>query len=217
MPRQSLKSSPTTSTPGGIRLRSLAIILVLALIAAGCVGQENDAPLGSASATAEVEAQAPPVEAAPGEPLAEEARAPTVVPVEWHGKTGAYACIPSGPYSCISFFSLAQSDSSMEIEARDGTLTLTWDAATPATEQLVLSVYSIERCGERCWSSTGNYYHRVEGGSPLELSLDPVELAEEESLIVYVQQPRTPTPPPVYGFVSLEQEFHVTGEVVVVS
>jgi hypothetical protein len=95
-------------------------------------------------------------------------------------------------------------------------LEMTWDARTPLTEELELSVAAgYQDCDGRCTY----LYHRasVTGTSPLTLDTGELDLGIEDadgenSLWVTVDNP-SPSPGPLHYEVEHPQEFHVAGTV----
>ncbi len=196
-----------------------ALILALAMLPlAGCIGGE-DAPVETAS-TGDASAQAaapnanavaasPPPAVANGGPATAE---PRITPVNWDGSTGTGFCAPAGPSSCSGTsmggnrFTLIQVSGNMT-----GEVTLTWDATTPLAQTLDFAVMVATACGSSCYSSEGaDGWALASGESPLVISFDFTS-DEGKVLAFSVRQPMLPTPSPVYGYVSIDQPFHVEG------
>lgn len=78
-------------------------------------------------------------------------------------------------------------------------LTLTWEATTPATEELVLGIGH--------GSADARDYDMVSGPSPLALALDGLNLTGEDEVSVFVWMEQ---PVPVAGLTT-PQDFHVEG------
>lgn len=202
------------------------LMLLLVPIGAGCLGGSDDAVApasteegaassGPTGADAAAQTEVP---ATDGEAAAEGAGEPAFVaqPLDWDGKLPVAFCAPTGPSSC-SGMGLTPGDNWHELDVSalgGGTLTLSWEAMTPLTSNLILMVFSSESCGDGCRSSTSTYHEMASGTSPVSLTLPAATLAEGETLSVYVRPERV-IPPPVVGYVSVEQEFSVDGELLV--
>lgn len=137
---------------------------------------------------------------------------PTTTPVDWDGRLGTGFCAPAGVGGCFGFTFNGESWVDVRVTGvLDFDLTLEWDAATPATAQLELSVISVESCGDGCWSSTQTYRESVKGTSPLSLADLGVQLAEDERLVIMVDSTLETPPGPVYGNAHPDQAFHLVG------
>lgn len=198
-------------------MRSILVLGVLATLA-GCFSPE---PIDAASA--EPAEPAAPVAASMAAAPGAEGAAPLVAatfPYAMEGRTGSSLCAPSGPNSCRgtsisggenTFTELAYEGQPQAVDA-----TLTWSAATPATERMHLAVFAARSCGDGCieWGGDG-FFEMVAGVSPLSLSASDVFLAEGETLMMSIGLDRSlPPTSPVYFFYSVEQAFAVEGSVV---
>lgn len=140
-------------------------------------------------------------------------------PFSFQGKTGYFACVPSGPTSCEAAPAGTASENTFVDLVYEGTptqadATLTWAATTPATAEMYITMFAIRSCGEGCIEFAGDSYSAfASGASPLTLSATGIKLAENETLAMHVGT-MDPTPPvPAPFFYSLEQAFAVEGTV----
>lgn len=134
--------------------------------------------------------------------------------IDWQGNTGTWACAPAGPNTCAGT-GLQDRDSWLPIEPEGQghriELTLTWQALSPVTEELAISVAAYTSCGDGCYSSTGAYGEAV-GPSPLGLELDDIPLdGQAVGYIVYVDGGRWLHEDPVLLGGDHHQPFHVQG------
>lgn len=140
-------------------------------------------------------------------------------PFAYDGRTGTGACVPSGPGACTGT-GVSPSESTFTPLVYEGApsaaeATLTWSAPTPATSEMFLMFMALKPCGDGCWESSGESYRAiVSGTSPLTLSATDVVLGVDEVLLVHVGIPRRVPPLPNVAFsTSVEQAFHVEGNV----
>ena len=138
----------------------LAIALVPALLAAGCVGAPSDLEAASTQASTAIA------------PVA------TQVPFSWDGSiTPAVAACPvvtcAGVQLTGFYKPLAPKGNVTGLS-----LTMTWDAAVPTMEELRLGV---------SWGEDS--YESVEGASPLVLELHDVDIARSKDPYVWVWIP----------------------------
>ncbi|HET6405720.1 MAG TPA: hypothetical protein VFH78_13845 [Candidatus Thermoplasmatota archaeon] len=161
---------------------TLSLLLLAPLVAAGCV----DAP-------AAAELAAAPDAAAPV--------APTATPFAQSGMLGpgAYVC----PVVTCAGVDLSQRgwDADFRGTLVGVNLTLTWDAATPLTEDLVLGIgYG---------PMDGRSYELVTGSSPLALELADLSLTAKDDVRIFVFMPVLV--PMGAAMVLPPQEFRVEG------
>ncbi len=213
-------------------MRTYSLALVAVMLFAGCVSGD-DAPVETAQAdppsnAGESKAAAPaatsttpqPAAASPAQPTAEssaeaEPAAPVTVPYQFAGDLGVGFCAPAGLNSCSGITFEGMTFDPTEIASIvSGSLTVTWEAATPATANLRFSVGAATSCGEGCWQGVDSLYEVIEGPSPLALTLPAATLGEGEILVVAVRFPRL-TPEPIYGYAHPDQPFTVEGNFVV--
>lgn len=192
-----------------------ALLLALAVLAAGCLGEDaaavDDAPLvedASADAVA-------PASVAATAPLVENGTATYAVVLD--GRTPLRACVPDGPGTCRGM-SLPGSDASAftasGLAARPlaADVTLTWSASGPHTAFLTLGIVAMTSCGGDCRNAA--YVARVTGESPLALKLDAIEWPEEAALYWGVSAPCL-SAGPAYACGGAEQDYHLEGTVTV--
>lgn len=208
-------------------LRPLALLAALALFA-GCLGGDEDATPAmatptphSTSASTSPEAGAPSPEGAVNdsdEPVLPE---PVDLVVSFDGKldnevgacefnqAGQCVATPTGTGSSAWMQDLAGSPTSILLE-------MTWQAATPATQTLVLVVVA---CPE---SEEGHVacelIDRVEGSSPLTMEATHLLPSEAATLHVWGYMPSALPESPVPGawvWYEVDQPFHVEGIVTV--
>lgn len=196
--------------------RLLALLALLALPLAGCLGtEEPPAALDAGEAASDEPLLQPPEpgEAAPaGAPAA---APPRQVDVSFRGTTGHWACLPSGPNSC-SGYGLGDGEGAVH-EIMEANLTavqgtLTWTAATPATATLGVWAAAMTSCGEGCWE--GTEIGGAEGTSPLAVDLQDVDLGPGEIVMLHVYYVEPADPPVVMGW-SLGQAFSFEGQATV--
>lgn len=209
-------------------MRASVIVIAVALLFAGCIGQEEpieesaaDAPAPSSPSPtrpASPTATSPAAEETkdtPGEDEAEE-EPPVTVTVSYatEGQVGASWCAPMGPNACMRVGpSLGEDHSWLKMEQAGtlthATLTLAWEATSPTTEQLRFTLLRAKSCGEGCTEGEA-VGDPVVGASPLILDLDVPAPAEGEWFDLTVRPVRM-TPDPVYMWANLDQPFQVEG------
>lgn len=160
------------------------LMIAAALALAGCVGGATDDAVEAA--------------ATDGALLTETARTQTPFAEDGALGPGAYVCplvvcVGGEPTSERTW------DAPFEGTLVGLNLTLTWDATTPATEELVLGIGH--------GAAEGRDYELVTGPSPLELTLDGLNLTASDDVRIFVWMIQ---PVPVAGVVT-PQEFHVEG------
>jgi hypothetical protein len=154
-----------------------------------------------------------PVQAASATQASDDEQAEPLV-VDWEGQLDNDACLPSGLHSCRGT-SVGEADERHDTgitgSAEDAELELRWEANTPDTDELEISLASAGSCGGSCftWSTIAE----TSGTSPLTLTAGDLSIDEGQSLWILVDRP-DPTPDPLYADVHTSQDFHVTGEIV---
>lgn len=189
-------------------MRTLAAVVALLLLLAGCSDDPSEVPDPSVVPT-------PTTSAAPNATVA----APTVeeLPFTFDGNLGTsvHGCVfPAGV--CHSQDAVAGS-ADLEV-ARPGanltalTFEVSWNAQSPATQTLAVGAMVMASC-EGCNSTV---FDEVQGTSPLRVDVSGVDLALDADTVVhvYVYNPQgfvyNPSVP-AYGLVSVDEPFHVEG------
>lgn len=172
----------------------LAALLPLSALA-GCLDQDV-APAATDLAAAD---ELPPTPARTNVTIAEDGATPT----------GAAVCSPIA--GCHGQWQASEASSFQQrlggvLDAAE--LTLTWDAASPATETLMLGI-AISEDGE--WR-----FETEQGASPLTLSRAGLDIPADAEVWVYVNAHKC-TPTPVAPCVSTSQPFHLEGVLGVLS
>lgn len=174
-----------------------AIPLVAALLLAGCVNVPAEdveaASVGAASATAEAQ--------------------PAPIPVAFDGALGA------GAFACAVVVCQGQnvqpSERLFETDAWGANaveLTMTWDAASPANERLVLGVFTCDK--SECRSDADlSQLEYVYGASPLTFSLDEIVVPAGETLYVFMNVGPAVASDVVFAQATTPQEFHIEGTI----
>lgn len=144
---------------------------------------------------------------------------PREFPFALEGKTGYFACAPTGPSSCQGLPAGTDSSNTFVELVYEGAptsvaVTLTWSATTPATSEMYAYVFAARSCGDGCIESgDGMYSSFASGPSPVALAAADIKLGPGEALYLHVGT-IDPTPPaPVPLFYSLEQAFTIDGAV----
>lgn len=188
-------------------------LIVVALLLSGCLSGNEPVETASVEETAATQTSADATNVTQEPP----ALAPQTFPISFDGKTGNWACVPSGPTSCNGLPVGTNSENTFVEVAYDGVatsaeITLTWTPTTPATNEMSLALFAMRSCGEGCIEMDSEmYYEEVSGMSPLSLSANGITLGENETLYVHVGTV-DPTPSlPAPFFYSLEQAFTVEG------
>lgn len=210
-PRAAQEAMPT---------RHLAALCALALLA-GCftaTPEEADAASagtddivaggGDAMATTAAATAAAPSSA----PFAE-----SVIPILLDGSTGtqAFVCVDVAPPCAYRDVVAGESDLILEGLAgriAAGALVLEWDAATPATEELVFGIMVMGGEGEACAAvSLG----MARGSSPLRLEVAPLEreFCASDVLHVWASNGIYAGGPPAVAQLDVDQAFHLEGSV----
>lgn len=160
-------------------------MIAAALALSGCVGAQDD-----------------PVEPASTED-AMDSTAPTETPFAKDGMIGpaAYVCPLVG---CVGGEPMSDRtwDAPFEGTLVAANLTLTWDAMTPATQDLVV--------GLAHGPADARKYELTSGPSPLELTVDGLTLTKGDDVRVFVWVPT----PLMVAAASTPQAFHVEGVLV---
>lgn len=128
--------------------------------------------------------------------------------VRWEGELSG-ACVPSTIGGCTytTFVGGASWDKAVPTENNFtlATTALTWNATTPATEELTLGIYATRSCGNGC-TEYDSVTHAM-GSSPLEVTVAEQDVVGKD-LVVKVDA-ETVTQWPLYGKVALDQPFQV--------
>lgn len=210
-------------------MRASIIVIAATLLFAGCLGQEEpieesaaeEAPASASPSAASPTAPAPEeTKDVPGVDQAEEEQTLTTIPYATEGQIGAGWCAPAGPNTCLTVGPSVGDDRSWLKLEQDGalvhaSLTLTWEASSPTTEQLRFSLLRAKSCGDGCTEGESVGEPAV-GSSPLVLDMDVAAPAEGEWLELVVRPARL-TPDPVYMQANLDQPFHVEGTLTVLT
>ena len=147
---------------------------------------------------------------------------PTTVPIAYEGRTGTGACVPSGLSSCRGTpMSVSGENTWFTVEhagvPQNISLTVTWDAPSPATEKLRVRLLATKSCGDGCIEGRAVGEPAV-GPSPLTLNAPALDLGQGESVGIVVGNARVvPNPPILFFGYSLEQAFKVEGELLVLA
>ena len=176
----------------------LAPLLLLLPALAGCIAPEPADPVApAAEETISQEStgrEEPAPEREPGgtsqtaatepEQPAEAPAAPSIatMPLSFEGKTQTFVCIPSALPRCGAALpsETERYVPEFEGEPRSAHVVLTWTAASPLTETLVLHIEGVAGCDEPC--------HAM-GTSPLELRVDDITLADDWELTIHAFVP----------------------------
>lgn len=189
------------------RTSTIAIALAAALLITGGIGLAvaGDETPDAASPTAST---------SPAE--GSEAELPEAFAVDWIGNLANSACVPSGEHSCRGVTVSDADDvreTHIDADVAEVDLTMTWNAHTPVTEELELSLVSGEekRCGDGTCSS---FYHleTVTGTSPLTIQADDLDIRDGHTLWIVVDSPQE-LPDPLYSDLEHEQSFQVEGTI----
>lgn len=192
-------------------MRGLPALVLLAALA-GCVVEEDPPATAALEVPPSPEAEEAPVDApAPSPPAPQAPPAPRVEPLAYEGRTARWACVPDGPSSCKGRGLGAEGENVVFVVPHAGVLrvegALSWTAATPATEELRLSLAAAEPCGDACleWVVLAE----AAGPSPLALAED-VALPPGAALALLVAH-AVPQPTPLVMEASLDQAFAFEG------
>lgn len=187
--------------------------IVMLVLVAGCVGQGTDKAPEPAEA-ARTELNEPVASPASGN----ETTAPaafTAVEVLLDGNIGTTAIGCAGaPVDDCMFIPVTPADSSLVFDDLAGTIiggkiTLTWTAASPATEQLSAGLMLMDG-GDACESlELGS----ATGPSPLELTVAPASrpICANELVHLWVAGTTWGSQGPAYYQFDVDQEFHAEG------
>lgn len=199
--------------------RLLALFAGAALLTTGCIGSDpgDDAvtPTGAESpavGTNESEPSLPTGEAPP--PPVE----PVVVPLAWDGSMSLHAtlCEWENAGTCVMVPPGAELDNShmpmLPGPPSAGTLTLTWEASSPLTEELVLVVMAMLETDEGMEHA---FAFSAAGTSPVEVAFSDADVPPEAMVHLWVGPP-SHLPDPLWGAATTEQAFHVEGTFTVV-
>lgn len=207
--------SPVAAPRPSVRL-ALAAALVAALLLAGCAH-----PAATGDGTAQTPTSSAPTEesrdarvaTSPASASASAASANQSLAIDWDGDLATFVCAPTGTGSCSGAGLPPMhggSDWTQEAApaAWTGTLTLTWTPATPATQQLRLSLQSYDSCGAHCTQSVGKGIS-VAGPSPLTLEVSGLE-GRGAGLWASVGATNL-APAPLVATAAADQPFHLSG------
>lgn len=125
-------------------------------------------------------------------------------PVAYSGTLGptVFAC---GPMGCVGESTRPQPRVDLEANGtvRAISLTLTWQATSPATQQLRLGV---------SWNETGSHdFHSFDGASPLKVDLHDLAIRHDELPYAWVFIPETGGAP---AYLATEQEITIAGNLI---
>lgn len=169
-------------------MKLLALSVILALAAAGCVTPPAD----------ELEAAAADLEAA--------SVAPVVTEVAHDGQIGPVVCVNVCALSALGQSRIFETAAEGVV---DVALAFEWDAASPRTSTLYGGIFTCDP--EACFSDSDlSHIEWVEGESPLTIDLKDFEVPEGETLFIFANAPAL-VGGPVYVQVSTPQPFTVTG------
>lgn len=214
-------------------MRAAIVLAILSVALAGCFTPEAGEPVegaavegspettsredGAASAKASPSsAGTDPTPAADGDATL----VPREFPFAFEGRTGTSACLPSGPNSCMgppvplgaggeNVFTPVEYDGTPDAAS----ITLSWEAQTPAADEMVLSLFAVRSCGDGCFEWDGDMFQEYAvGTSPLTIDAEDIQLGENETLYMHVSlNEPNPSAGPLYMSYSLEQPFAVEG------
>lgn len=216
--------------------------LVALLLLSGCLGGKDDpvapaasedatsadapesaaAPASSSSSsssTAPASSSASSSSTSTGEAASGEAALPVILrtPFTFDGSLGSAICAPAGPNSCVGGPLPTHERNFWKKLEVPGTITevdvtLTWEAATPTTEQLHFGIGRVRSCGDSCVEGE-NAIDMVTGPSPLVLqgALAPLQEGEWYEIAAF-EAPFTPDP--VYMWAHPDQPFRIEGTIV---
>lgn len=185
-------------------MRSVLWVAVVMLVA-GCA---DEAPAEPGESAEERQARQ-------GDALELAGALPDPIEISWDGALNPAVCAPSGLNSCMwTQAPLFDKDDSLFLEASpaawSGSLTLTWDHATPDLDRLRLSVGFYKKCGATCWEGTGDSASEI-GTSPFVLDVRSLMPSpDSEGLWVSVQDLPL-IDDPAYVFANAGHEFRVEG------
>ena len=187
-------------------------LLAVALLLAGCLGDEPADPTGPMSTSSGPASSS-------SAPAQSSAWVASEMPVSFDGNLGtsAHGCV--FPLGLCNTTAVTKPASDLYVD-RPGTnftgldLTVTWAAQSPATATLTLGFMVMASC-DGCNSTT---YDEVSGPSPLRATLSganvPLDAGHVVHLYLYNPQGLVYNPSvPGYAFVSVDQAFHVEGTV----
>jgi hypothetical protein len=186
----------------------VSILLVGLILASGCLGAARPAAPDPSEG----------VKVRPAESERDDAIASSpvrVVTVE-HGWVGSFsysarACQLGQPTSCASINLGSQENQFYRVPLTGQPLaaaaTLTWDAATPVTEKLQVTMRVLRSCGDGCFDVAETWSAR--GASPI--TLDRVEFASRPGDVLRVDVEVPPQVDDPRVVVTAEQAFRVAG------
>lgn len=184
-------------------------LLIPVLILAGCTDADEPAT-GADGGTGLASAPAPgTMEPAPDRPL--------IVPILLEGSTAtqAYVCVEAAPPCLHHAVVPGTSDLMLDGLAgriEGGSLSLTWSAASPATQELAFGLMLMGGEGDECASVSLGL---ARGTSPLAIDIAPSEraLCEGETLHAWASNGIYAGEPPAYAQLDLDQAFRLEGSV----
>ncbi len=202
---------------GGVCMKSLVLVLIL-IAFAGCLGDDSGASSSGASSGDTTASGQDPLTSetttpdGTGSEVEVTARQVVMEAIDKTGNLGTwmYLCETQYVGSCDAV-DVESKDSDLYVEKPGttlmaATLTLEWDALGPATERLGIGLM---RMGDN-----STLVQNVEGVSPLVIDKAGIDLDldEENRVHIYVYNPAgLINQDPVSGYVTVSQEFTVTG------
>lgn len=189
-----------------------AAALILVLLLVGCTRAEPPPVEAAASEEPATDAPAPETTATDLAPASRE------IPVALDGNTGTSAvlCV-AGPVGECAFQEVSPGVTGDLFENERGTITggelvLTWDAASPATQELSIGLMWMGG-GDACPSLD---LGMATGPSPLTLAISPSprELCADELIHLWVSGNTWGGQDPAYYQVDVDQAFHIEGKIV---
>lgn len=194
--------------------RLLALVAGTALLTAGCIGSDatGDTPsaTGPEANALETNASATPPLASEGLPAPVE---PVVVPLAWDGSMATHAtlCEWQNVGECVTVPPGTELDNTLMPPLPGppvaGTLTLTWDATSPLTEELVLVVMAMVETED---GMEHPLFVASQNTSPIELSFADAVVPPEAMVHLWVGVPSL-LPDPFWAAATTEQPFHLEG------
>jgi hypothetical protein len=135
------------------------------------------------------------------------------LPFAWDGRVGTGACLPG--FLCEFVVTDGERTFIPDILGRPLAVRAqaSWQAASPASERMVLQVQARQSCGDSCVNV--RILRELAGPSPLSVDLVPVQLDEDEALGVELRNPDPQEPLGIARntFATTGQDFYLEGEV----
>lgn len=184
-----------------------SLLAALGLLMAGCAAPAAD--------VAGTDSHGPaPADRLPEESVAPGASASAVetVPFDYEGGLDPRACVSLAYQVCVGVgppvftagaFHLVEEDRRPVSFAFE----VTWEAATPLTQELMVWAGPVTPCGNHCWQFEEPAM--ASGPSPLRIAVEDAGGAEGP-LGIHVGVP-SQLPPPLHGWARTDQTFTVTG------